>query len=202
MSEETRPTQTEGEPSNRARPILKVVAKNVALNMIPGYPLIGAVRSIKNSAAPGAAVISDLTKRLPHKRKGKRSRTWNQAMDARRESRNQAIEAGKAGLNVALPLPLRVIWRRNVQAKWIFMALAFFALCRGLGYATGEHWIGVLSSLLLAMVCSLMIFKHEYRLRQMETGPVEPDKPLMSAGEFIRGRGFVKHFLNTRIEWK
>ena len=47
-----------------------------------------------------------------------------------------------------------------------------------------------------------MIFKHEYRLRQMETGPVEPDKPLMSAGEFIRGRGFVKHFLNPRIEWK
>jgi len=198
MSEETRSTESSAKPSGNSRPALKVV-KSVALNMIPGYPLIGAFRSIKEAAAPGATMISDLSKQLPHKRGGKRKRSWNQVMEARRNSRSTAIEVGT---RAALPLPLHVIRRRNVHAKWIFMTLGFFALCRGVGYALSPHWMGILSSGMLAVVCGLQMFKHEYRLRQMETGPIDPDRPLMTAGEFLRGRSFVKHYFNPRIEWK
>ncbi|MEX3917849.1 hypothetical protein AB4Y43_16655 [Paraburkholderia sp. BR10872] len=199
MSGENRSTPPAGgEQSERARPALRIV-KTVALNMIPGYPLYGAIRSFKRSTEPGAAVISDLAKRLPHKRARRRARSWNQVMEARRESRNRAVEAGAAK---ALPQRLSVIRRRSLQAKWVFLALAFFALCRALGYATSAQWTGVVTSAFFGMVCSLQIFKFEYRLRQMETGPKNPDKPLMSAREFLRDRGFVKHFFNPRIEWK
>lgn len=166
--------------------IAKKIAKNVALNMIPGYPLIGVVRSIKQAAGPGAAVISDLSKQLPHKRSNRARRSWNEAMAAR------PIGA----------LPLRAIERRNTHAKWIFMVGWFFALCAGCGCAMGGKWMGTLNSVLFMLVCTMQMFKHELRLRQMETGPAAPDSPLMSAGEFFRSRGFTKQLFDPRLKWK
>ncbi|CAE6697199.1 hypothetical protein [Paraburkholderia domus] len=174
---------------NNTRPALKLVksaGKHVALNMIPGYPLYGAVKCFREAAAPGAAVIADLAKRMPQKRTGKGVRTWNQAMEAR----------------PADALPLRDIERLNTRAKQIFMAAGFFGLCVNLGNLINQKWIGVFSCGLFMLVCLMQMFKFELRLRQMETGPRNPDRFLMSAGEFLRSRGFVKHVLNPRLEWK
>lgn len=81
--------------NENARPALKLVksaGKHVALNMIPGYPLYGAIKGIKDTATPGAVVIMDLAKRMPQQRAGKRVRTWNQAMEARPADALYAID--------------------------------------------------------------------------------------------------------------
>jgi hypothetical protein len=172
-----------------ARPALKLVkgtVKHVALNMIPGYPLYGAAKSIKDTVTPGAVVIMDLAKRMPQKRTGKRVRTWNQAMEAR------PVDA----------LPLREIERLNTRAKQIFMTLGFFDLCANVNCVVHVNWTGLLSGGLFLLICFMQMFKFELRLRQMETGPRNPDRFLMSAGEFLRSKGFVKHLLNPRLEWK
>ncbi|QGZ55107.1 hypothetical protein [Paraburkholderia acidiphila] len=166
--------------------LVKKVGKAVALNMIPGYPLVGAIKSFRETTTPGAIVIADLAKRLPQKRKGKRVRTWNQAFAAR----------------PADALPLREIERLNTRAKHVFMVLGFLGLCSNLGCAVNLNRAGLLSGGLFVLVCLMQIFKFELRLRQMETGPQNPDQPLMSPREFLRGRGFVKHFFNPRIDWK
>lgn len=181
---------SEQHPDENARPRLKLVksaGKHIALNMIPGYPLYGAVKGFRQATAPGAAVIADLAKRRPQKHAGqRRARTWNQAMEAR----------------PADALPLREIERLNTRAKQLFMVACFFGLCINLGNVINYKWIGVFSCGLFMLVCLMQMFKHELRLRQMETGPKNPDCLLMSAGEFLRSKGFVKHLLNPRLEWK
>lgn len=175
--------------NENARPALKLVksaGKHIALNMIPGYPLIGAVKGFREAATPGAAVIADLAKRMPQKRTGKRVRTWNQAIQAR----------------PADALPLREIERLNTRAKQIFMVAGFLGLCLNLGNAINHNWTGGFSCGLFLLICLMQMFKFELRLRQMETGPRNPDRFLMSAGEFLRSKGFVKHLLNPRLEWK
>ncbi|RQH09603.1 hypothetical protein [Paraburkholderia dinghuensis] len=174
---------------NNARPALELVksaGKQVALNMIPGYPLVGAVKGFGKATAPGAAVIADLAKQLPQRRTGKRVRTWNQALAAR----------------PADALPLREIERLNTQAKQIFMVAGFLGLCLNLGNAINHNWTGVFSCGLFTLICVMQMFKFELRVRQMEIGPLNPDCFLISAGEFLRSKGFVKHLLNPRLEWK
>lgn len=180
---------SEQQTTENARPALKLVksaGKHIALNMIPGYPLIGAVKGFREAAAPGASVIVDLAKRMPQKRTSKRVRTWSQAIAAR----------------PADALPLREIERINTRAKRIFMVAGFLGLCFNLGNAINHNWTGILSCGLFMLICLMQMFKFELRLRQMETGPLNPDQFLMAAGEFLRGKGFVKHLLNPRLEWK
>jgi len=172
-----------------ARPALKLVksaGKHVMLNMIPGYPLVGAIKSIRDTTTPGVAVIADLAKRMPQKRTGKRARTWNQALMAR----------------PADALPLREIERLNTRAKQIFELAGFFGLCAALGSALSHNWTGLLSCGLFVLTCLMQMFKHELRLRQMEIGPRNPDQLLMSPGAFLRSKRFVQHLLNPRLEWK
>ncbi|PYE22858.1 hypothetical protein C7410_109154 [Paraburkholderia silvatlantica] len=174
---------------NNARPALKLVksvGKHVALYMIPGYPLYGAAKSFMETTTPGAAVIVDLAKKRPQKHTGKRVRTWNQAMEAR----------------PADALPLREIERLNTRAKQIFMTLGFFDLCANASCVIHVNWTGLLSGGLFLLICFMQMFKFELRLRQMEIGPKNPDRFLMSAGEFLRGKGFIKHLLNPRLDWK
>jgi hypothetical protein len=175
--------------NENARPSLKLVktvGKTVALNMIPGYPLYGAIKSVKDTATPGAVVIRDLAKRMPQKRTGKRVRAWNQAMEAR----------------PADALPLREIERLNTRAKQIFMTLGFFDLCANASCVVHVNWTGLLSGGLFLLICFMQMFKFELRLRQMETGPKNPDRFLMSAREFLCSKGLIKHLLNPRLEWK
>jgi hypothetical protein len=174
---------------SNARPALNLVksaGKHVALNMIPGYPLYGAIKGFREATAPGAAVIADLAKRMPQKHVGKRVRTWNQAMEARS----------------ADALPLREIERLNTRGKQIFMTLGFFDLCANASCVIHVNWTGLISGGLFLLICFMQMFKFELRLRQMEIGPKNPDRFLISAGEFLRSKGFVKHLLNPRIEWK
>jgi hypothetical protein len=175
--------------NENARPALKLVksaGKHIAPNMIPGYPLVGVVRGFREATAPGAAVIADLAEKMPQKRTGKRVRTWNQAIEAR----------------PADALRLREIERLNTRAKQIFLVAGFLGLCFNLGNAINHNWTGILSCGLFVLICLMQMFKHELRLRQMETGPLNPDCFLMSAGEFLRSKGFAKHLLNPRLEWK
>jgi hypothetical protein len=172
-----------------ARPALKLVksaAKNVALNMIPGYPIVGAWRSFQQATKPGAAVISDLTQRLPQRQAMHRARSWNQALAAR----------------PADALPLEQIERSNTRSKQIFMLIFFVAIGAVAGNTIAGHILGVINGVLFSMLCLLQVFKFELRLRQMETGPLSPDAPLMSPGELVAQRGFLRHLFNPRIEWK
>jgi hypothetical protein len=172
-----------------SRPALKLVksaAKNVALNMIPGYPLIGAIRSFHETTRPGAAVIADLTQRLPQRHAKRRAQSWNQALAARPDD----------------ALPLQQIERSNTRSKQIFMAFLFLAFCSLAGNTIAGHILGVINGALFTLLCLLQVLKYELRLRRMETGPLSPDAPLMSLGEFIRQRGFVRHLFNPRIGWE
>lgn len=178
--------QQSNETARSTLKLVKSAGKQLALNMIPGYPLVGVVRSLKQTAAPGAAVISDLAGRLTRRRQGVRVRSWNEALAARSEDAQ----------------PLKTIYRRNHQAKWIFKVLCLYGVCMAAGSVWAGNLMGLATNCLFAFMCALQVFKFELRLRQMETGPDSPDAPLLSAGDFWRSPDLFKHFLNPRIEWK
>jgi hypothetical protein len=178
--------QESNESARPTRKLVKSVGKRVALNMIPGYPLVGIIKGFRKTTAPGAAVIADLAGKMPQKRTGKRVRTWNEALRARH----------------ADALPLREIERLNTRAKQVFMALGCLSLSAGVGCAMGGNWVGVFSSCMFILICLMQMFKFELRLRQMETGPRQPDRALMSASEFLGGKGFLRHLMNPRVVWR
>jgi hypothetical protein len=177
---------TDEDASRPALKLVKSAAKNVALNMIPGYPIVGAIRSFHEATRPGATVIADLTQRLPQRHAKRPARSWNQALAARPDD----------------ALPLQQIERSNICSKQIFMTFFFLAFGSLAGNTIAGHILGVINSALLMLLCLLQVFMYELRLRQMETGPVSPDAPLMSPGELIRQRGFLRHLFNPRIGWK
>lgn len=179
--------QHNNETASSALKLVKSAGKQFALNMIPGYPLVGIVRSLKKTTAPGAVVIGRLAEQIVSRRRtGVHVRSWNEALAARSEE----------------ALPLKTIYHRNHQAKWIFMVLCLYGVCMFAGSIWAGNLMGLATDSLFAFVCALQVFKYELRLRQMETGPENPDKPLLSAGDFWRSRDFFKHFLNPRIDWK
>jgi hypothetical protein len=179
--------QQNNETARSALKLVKSAGKQFALNMIPGYPLIGVVRSLKQTTAPGVAVIGNLAEKIASRRRTSlHVRSWNEALAARSQE----------------ALPLKTIYRRNHQAKWIFMVLCLYGLCMFTGSIWAGNLMGLATNSLFAFVCALQVFKFELRLRQMETGPENPDRPLLSAGDFWRNRDLFKHLLNPRIDWK
>lgn len=183
MSEKSHETKETGRSNVK---VVTGAAKRLAFNLIPGYPILGVIRSFKETTKPGAVVIMDLAKRLPQEKRSGRVRSWNEAMAAR------PLDA----------LPLQEIERSNTRSKQVFLAFMFLSLCALLGNAISGSVIGVISDIMFAALCTMQMFKFELRLRQMETGPLNADAPLMSPREFLRAPRFLTHLFNWRIEWK
>lgn len=168
------------------RPALKLVkgvAKSAALNMIPGYPIYKAARSFAGTTTTGGQVIVDLYKQFPHKRPRGTVRSWNEALSAR------PLDAP----------PLGKIERSQVRSKQLCMMFAALALTAVVWCAATGSLLGVADGFLISFVFLLQMFQFELRLRQMETGPLDPDAPLMTPSEFLFADGFLRHLINPRI---
>lgn len=176
-------TETVKKPSSPALRVVKVVA----LNMVPGYPLVSAVKSFRATLSLGVQVIGDLSEKLPKRRSGERVvRTWDEAMAARPHD----------------AAPLSEIERSNIKAKWLVMVCGLLSSGTAIGNLLGGHYLGAANCVPLIMLCLMFMFKHEHRLRQMETGPLKPDAPLLSPRNFISERGFLGHLFNPRLHWE
>ena len=164
------------------RPALRLV-KTVALNTIPGYPIIKAIGSARRTIATGALTIGELNEQVEGKKRTRRVRTWNQAIAAR------PVDA----------LPLSKIASDCVARKQV--ALIFIVLCTAYmaGGLIGGNFMPIYGGLLGSMLPGMYVLREEHRLWQMEVGPTQPDEPLGSIGTFLRTRGVLLRLLNPYL---
>ena len=166
----------------QSRPALRLV-KTVALNTIPGYPIIKAIGSARRTIATGALTIGELKEQVEGKKRTRRVRTWNQAIAAR------PVDA----------LPLSKIASDCVARKRV--ALVFVILCTAYmtGGVLGGNFMPIYGGLLGSMLPAMYVLREEHRLWQMEVGPTQPDEPLGSIGTFLRTRGVLPRLLNPYL---
>jgi len=164
------------------RPALRLV-KTVALNTIPGYPIIKAIGSARRTIATGALTIGELKEQVEGKKRTRRVRTWNQAIAAR------PVDA----------LPLSKIASDCVARKRV--ALIFIVLCTAYmtGGLIGGNLMPVYGGCLGSMLPWMYVLREEHRLWQMEVGPTQPDEPLGSIGTFLRTPGVLLRLLNPYL---
>jgi hypothetical protein len=164
------------------RPALRLV-KAVALNAVPGYPMIKAFGSAKATVMSGLLTIDELKEKVEGKKRMRRVRTWNQAIAAR------PVDA----------LPLSKIASDCLARKRV--ALIFIVLCTAYmtGGLIGGNFMPVYGGCLGSMLPAMYVLREEHRLWQMEVGPTQPDEPLGSIGTFLRTRGVLLRLLNPYL---
>jgi len=166
----------------QSRPALRLV-KTVALNAVPGYPIVKAIGSGWRTIATGVLTIDELKKQVEGKKRTRRVRTWNQAIAAR------PVDA----------LPLSKIASDCVARKRV--ALIFIVLCTAYmtGGLIGGNLMPVYGGCLGSMLPWMYVLREEHRLWQMEVGPTQPDEPLGSIGTFLRTPGVLLRLLNPYL---
>jgi hypothetical protein len=166
------------------RSMKRKVARGVLFNMIPGYPIVAALRSARRTAGSGAETLRDLQSELrTTKSRARQVRTWREALEAR------PLDA----------LPLAKIKADCVTRKRLSLIMVFFCLCSSFGYLVGGHYVGVFNGVLGIGLPVLFIVREEHRLWQMEAGPQQPDEPLPGYRQFFRSGGIALRLLNPRL---
>lgn len=170
------------EKQQQQRPVLRLV-KTVALNTIPGYPMIKAFGSAKATVMSGLLTIDELKEQVEGRKGTRRVRTWNEAISAR------PVDA----------LPLSKIASDCVARKRV--ALIFIVLCTAYmtGGLIGGNFMPVYGGCLGSMLPWMYVLREEHRLWQMEAGPMRPDEPLGSIGTFLRTRGVLLRLLDPYL---
>lgn len=162
------------------------VARRIArsgLYLIPGYPLIKAATSMKDTVSTGLQTITDQNRELAAQRRNPRSRTFNEAL---------AMRSADA-------LPLDAIERRCARKKQFFMAMAFVSASFLFGSTMGGNYFGTLIGLLFTFFCLMFVVKFEHQLWQIETGRTAPDEPLGGYRRFFASRAALTRLPDPRL---
>lgn len=153
------------------------------LYLIPGYSVVKAVASMKETAATGMRTIVDQHRELVAQRTNPRTRTFSEALSSRS----------------ADALPLEAIERSCVRRKQLSMAIASVSVSFVLGSGLGHNYFGMFLGLLFAVFCLMFVLKFEHRLWQIEQGRASPDAPLGGYGQFFSVRGAIKRLLDPHL---
>lgn len=159
--------------------------KRASLYLIPGYPVVRAFKSAKETMGSGCKTLRDLTVEIEkQKPKARRIvRTYREAIS----------------LRSADSLPLEQIARDRLNRKRL--CLAFILVCAS--YAVGGLIVGnaieVMNGILGISLPALFTVKFEHQLWQMEIGPQRPDEPLGGYRDFFRSHGALVRLLNPRL---
>lgn len=162
------------------------VARRLArsgLYLIPGYPLVKAAASMKDTVSTGLQTITDQNRELAAQRRNPRLRTFNEAL-ARRS---------------ADALPLEVIERSCARKKQFFMAVGFVSASFLFGSTLGHNYFGTLIGLLFTFFCLMFVLKFEHQLWQIETGRAAPDEPLGGYRQFFACAGAFRRLIDPRL---
>ena len=171
-------SQATGKKTTAARRIARS-----GLYLIPGYPLVKAAASMKDTVATGLQTITDQNRELAAQRRNPRSRTFNEAL---------AMRSAEA-------LPLGTIERRCARKKQFFMAVAFVSASFLFGSTMGGNYFGTLIGLLFTFFCLMFAVKFEHQLWQIETGRTTPDEPLGGYRQFFACRGALRRLFDPRL---
>jgi hypothetical protein len=170
--------------SEQKRNVSGKIVRSVALNMIPGYPVVKALTSAKKTIGSGAETVRDLAGDLKNQKpKSRRIRTWREAIE------NRPVAA----------LPLEAIARDCLRRKRVCMVFAFICLSYAAGGLIGCNFFAVSNGILGTALPLLFIVREEHRLWQLEVGPAQPDAPLPGYWEFFRTQGIILRLLNARL---
>lgn len=154
-----------------------------SLYLIPGYPLVKAAASMKETVATGLQTITDQNRELAAQRKNPRSRTFNEAM-ARRSSD---------------ALPLAAIERGCTRKKQFFLAVVFISASFLFGSVVGHNYFGTLIGFLFTVLCLMFVLKFEHQMWQIESGRAAPDEPLGGYRQFFARPGAFRRLLDPRL---
>jgi hypothetical protein len=154
-----------------------------ALYLIPGYPVVKAAASVKETVAGGLKTIADQNRQLSAERANPRVSTFKEAL-ARRS---------------AEALPLEAIERSCIRKKQSFFAMAIVATGFLFGSTLSGNYFGTLLGLLFVLFCLMFVVKHEHQLWQIETGMAAPDSPLGGYTQFFKSQGVFVRLLNPRM---
>jgi hypothetical protein len=157
------------------RPIGRKTLRYVALNAIPFYPLYAALRSARKATGSGVAMLRDLNDAIAADSMHPCVVTFREALERRPDG----------------ALSLAEVRQQSVRSKRVAFVFTFFGSCFGSGSLLGEKFIGFLLSLLLIAFTLLTAVKHSHRIWQIETGCIEPDRPLGSLRDFLRSPGAI-----------
>ncbi|WP_459199428.1 hypothetical protein ACQVRX_07300 [Ralstonia pseudosolanacearum] len=160
---------------NKDKPSVgRILGKFVALNMIPGYPVYKALKSVKETSGTGAATVIDLAAELKKRKpKARVIRTYREAL----------------ALRTPESLPLRTIAKICLTRKRLFLAAAFISSAFVLGSLIATSYLGSFLGALFILFCLLHVVKYEHRLWQLDTGPLQPDEPLGGFRDFFQSKG-------------
>lgn len=142
-------------------------------------------KSLRNTVMSGAYAIRDINAAAAAQRHNPRVRTFRQAM----------------ALRTAASLPLAQIAQGALNTKRVALLFGAVALAFSLGSTLSGSWFSAFTSALFAGLCFLVSLKHEMRIWQLETGPLQPDEPLGSLRQFVQQDGWVWRTLAPRL-WK
>ncbi|MGN6232378.1 MAG: hypothetical protein ACTHNZ_14615 [Trinickia sp.] len=158
-------------------------ASRAGLYLVPGYPVIKAVASVRDAAAGGIRTIADRHQELAAQRADPRSRTFNEAMALRSQD----------------ALSLEAIERSCMRRKQVSMAFAFVAVSFVIGSLGGHNVFGAFLGVLFVALCGLFALKYEHRVWQIETGRAAPNEPLGGYRQFFARKGAIKRLLDPHL---
>jgi len=155
-----------------------------SLYMVPGYPIVVALRSARATVGSGAATIADLRTKLAKKKaRPRRIRTYREAIA------NRSVDA----------LPLKTIARDCVRRKRLALFFAYLGCIYLLVGLIEWRALTIFNAILAMALPAPFAVREEHRLWQMETGPKNPDAPLGSIGQFFKTRGVAWRLLNPYL---
>jgi hypothetical protein len=158
-------------------------AARAGLYLVPGYPLIKTVASLKETAVGGIRTIADRHRELAAQRGNPTSRTFGEAM---------AMRSPDA-------LPLEAIERSCLRRKQVSLAFAVVSVSFVIGSLGGRNLFGAFLGLLFVALCGLFALKYEHRVWQIETGRAAPDEPLGGYRQFFSRKGAIKRLFNPHL---
>lgn len=160
------------------------IVRSVALNMIPGYPVVKALTSAKKAIGSGAATLHDLASGLEKQElDGRLVRTWREAIESRPPD----------------AVPLQTIARDCLIKKRLSMTVALLSLGYLTGGLVGENYVAIFNGMIGMALPVLFVVREEHRLWQMDVGPKQPDAPLPGYREFFRTPGAFRRLLDARL---
>jgi hypothetical protein len=160
------------------------IVRSVALNMIPGYPIVMAFTSAKKAIGSGATTLRNFAGGLEKQEPDRHLvRTWREAIESRPPD----------------AAPLETIARVCLIKKRLSMTVAFLSLGYLTGGVLGANYVAIFNGLLGMALPMLFVVREEHRLWQMDVGPKQPDVPLPGYREFFRAPGVCRRLLDARL---
>ncbi len=133
----------------------------------------------------GANTIRDINASVAAQRRNPKVRTYRQAI----------------ALRTTDSLPLETIKQGALNTKRVALLFSIVSTAFSLGATLSGSWFSAMTGVLFSGLCFLVCMKHEIRIWQLETGPLQPDEPLGSLKQFVQLDGWVWRTLAPRL-WK